>query len=67
MATCAVIGIVSTLAFITVTWGAVARYVGAAIFLSVVGFLACASAAMLTAARDTYARRGADAPDRLED
>jgi hypothetical protein len=58
MAAFAVVGILATLAFITVGWpGRIGRYVGGAIFMSVVGFLACASAAVLTAARDTYVRR----------
>jgi hypothetical protein len=58
MAAFAVVGILATLAFITVGWpGRIGRFVGGAIFMSVVGFLACASAAVLTAARDTYVRR----------
>ena len=55
MATSALIGIVATFLFVTVTWsGDAGRYVGAVIFLSVVGFVASAAIAIFTAARDTY-------------
>jgi hypothetical protein len=57
MAGFAVLGIGATLAFITVSWpGRTGRYLTATIVLSAVGFLASASAAVLSAARDTYAR-----------
>ena len=56
MAFSALLGIVSMLAFITVNWpGQTARYIVGAFVLAGIGFLACASAAVLTAARDTYA------------
>lgn len=59
MAGFAVLGIVATLAFITVGWpGDTGRRVIAVIILSALAFMACASAAVLSAARDTYARRG---------
>ena len=55
MATSALIGIAATFLFVTVTWsGDAGRYVGAVIFLSVVGFVASAAIAIFTAARDTY-------------
>ena len=64
MALFALFGIGSMLAFVTVRWtGAAAGVVVAAVVLSAVGFLVCASAAVFTAARDTYARgrrEGAD-------
>ena len=56
MATCALVGIVSMLAFITINWpGHTGRYVVGTFVFAGVGFLACASTAVLTAARDTYA------------
>lgn len=55
MAGCALLGILSMLAFITVNWTeSASRYVVGAFVISGIGFLACASAAVLTAARDTY-------------
>ena len=58
MAVSALAGIVSTIAFVTVGWtGAAAHYVIAVIVLSGVAFLACASAAVFTAARDAFAVR----------
>jgi hypothetical protein len=55
MATSALVGIVATFLFVTVTWpGDTGRYVGATIFLSVVGFVTGAAIAIFTAARDTY-------------
>lgn len=57
MAICSLVGIATTLAFITVGWpGTTGRYLIAIIFLSVVGFFLCASMAVFAAARDTYAR-----------
>jgi hypothetical protein len=57
MAISALAGTASMLAFATVHWtGAAAHYVIGAVVLSAVAFLACASAAVFTAARDTYAR-----------
>ena len=55
MATCALIGILATFLFVTVSWpGETGRYVGAVIFLAAVGFIASAATAVFTAARDTY-------------
>ena len=55
MATSALVGIVAMFLFVTVTWpDDTGRYVGATIFLSVVGFVASAATAIFTAARDTY-------------
>ena len=57
MATCALIGIVALIAFITIGWpGDTGRYVIFAFILAGLGFLAFASTAVLAAARDTYAR-----------
>ncbi len=57
MAICALIGIGSMLAFITVRWpGSSGRYIVGAFVIAGLGFLTCASAAVLTAARDTYSR-----------
>jgi hypothetical protein len=56
MSVCAGLGIVATLAFITVSWpGDTGRRVIAVVVFAAVGFLTCASAAVLSAARDTYA------------
>lgn len=57
MATSALAGIAAMIAFITVRWtGSAAHFVIGAVVLSAVAFLASASAAVFTAARDTYAR-----------
>ena len=65
MAVFALAGIGSMLAFVTVRWtGTTARVVIAAVVLSAVGFLACASAAVFTAARDTYAHGPREASKR---
>ena len=62
MALCALLGIVSMLALITVNWpGQTGRFIVGTFVLAGVGFLACASAAVLTAARDTYPRSNTDA------
>lgn len=54
----ACLGVLSTLAFITVSWpGGSSRYVLAVAMGCVIGFVACATAAVFTAARDTYPRR----------
>jgi hypothetical protein len=67
MALFAVAGSLATLAFITVTWpGRVGHYLVAVVLASVIGFLACASAAVLTAARDTYARAPSTDRERAE-
>ncbi len=56
MATCALLGTIAMLVFITVSWpGDTGRYVVAVIVGSGVGFLACASTAVFSAARETYA------------
>lgn len=56
MATFALLGILAMLAFITVSWpGESGRYVIAVFIFSGVGFLACASTAVFSAARHTYA------------
>ena len=57
MAVCALVGIVAMFGFITINWpGTSSRYIVGAFIAAGVGFLACASTAVLTAARDTYAR-----------
>ena len=58
MALCALVGIGSMLAFVTVRWaGSTGRVVLGAVIISAVGFLGCAAAAVFTAARDTYAHK----------
>jgi purine-cytosine permease-like protein len=58
MALSALVGIGSMLAFVTVRWtGALGRVVIGVVIFSAIGFLTCASAAVFTAARDTYAHR----------
>ena len=57
MTICAIVGILSMLAFITVTWPEESsRYVVAVFIGSGVGFLASASIAVFSAARETYAK-----------
>lgn len=64
MALCALAGTATMLAFATVNWtGAAAHYVIGIVVLSAVGFLACASAAVFTAARDTYLQVPDSEPD----
>lgn len=59
MAVCALAGIASMLAFVTVNWpGGPRRVVIGILIASLVGFLSCASAAVFAAARDTYPRDG---------
>ena len=59
MAVSALVGIVAMLVFITVRWpGNTGRVMVGAFVLSGLGFLTCASLAVLTAARDTYPRSG---------
>ncbi|HEY7875583.1 MAG TPA: hypothetical protein VIG64_10735 [Actinomycetota bacterium] len=54
---CALLGIGAMLAFVTVRWeGSTGRFFVALFILAAIGFLACASAAVFTAARDTYAQ-----------
>jgi hypothetical protein len=56
MAAFALLGILAMLAFITVAWpGESGRYVIAVFIFCGVGFLACASTAVFSAARETYA------------
>jgi hypothetical protein len=58
MTVAAVVGILATIAFITVTWpGRLGHYVVAAILFSAIAFVASASIAVIAAARDTYTRR----------
>lgn len=55
MAVSALVGVAGMFILITVGWpDSVRRYIIALIFLAGVSFLACASAAVLSAARDTY-------------
>jgi hypothetical protein len=63
MALCALIVVFSGIAFLTVGWpGQSGRVVIAVGMGGVIGFLACVSTAVLTAARNTYAR-----PERRRD
>lgn len=56
MALSALVGIVSMFLFVSVGWpDETGRYVIAVFFFSAIAFIACASAAVFTAARDTYA------------
>jgi hypothetical protein len=64
MATCALIGIISVLTFITVSWPAgPGRLILGVCIASGLGFLTFASAAVLAAARDTYAPTSNQADD----
>ena len=59
IAVSALVGIISTLAFVTIRWpGSTGRFLIAVLFMSVIVFVVSASTAVLTAARDTYIRRG---------
>jgi hypothetical protein len=59
IAVSALAGITSTLAFVTIRWpGSTGRFLIAVLFMSVIVFVVSASTAVLTAARDTYVRRG---------
>lgn len=59
MAVSALVGVASIFAFITVGWpDSVRRYIIALFFFAAISFLACASAAVFSAARDTYPTRG---------
>ena len=59
IAVSALAGITTTLAFVTIRWpGSTGRYLIAVLFTSVIVFVVSASTAVLTAARDTYVRRG---------
>lgn len=60
MATSALVGTAAMFAFITVGWPEdTQRYVVAVMIVAVVVFLTCASAAVFTAARETYPARSA--------
>lgn len=59
MATSALVGVAALFAFITVGWPeSIRRYIIALFFFAGIAFLACASAAVFSAARDTYPSRG---------
>jgi hypothetical protein len=59
MALSALIGIAATLALISVRWpGDTARFVIVVCVGAAISFMACASTAVFSAARDTYPRRG---------
>ncbi|MGI8940652.1 MAG: hypothetical protein ACR2H7_01970 [Actinomycetota bacterium] len=63
MAVSALFGIASMLAFITISWpNGLGRYVMVVFMGSVVGFMACASIAVFSAARDTYPRHPDEPP-----
>lgn len=63
MALCALVGIASMLAFITVSWpNDTGRYVIGVFIASGVGFMTCASLAVFSAARETYAVRDKEKP-----
>ena len=65
MALFAIVGILATLAFITVGWpGSSGRRVIAVVVFSAVGFVASAAIAVLAAARDTYPERHGRPADR---
>jgi hypothetical protein len=58
MAASALVGIASLFLFATVHWpGQISRVILAIFFFSALGFVASASAAVFSAARDTYAER----------
>ncbi len=55
----ALVGVAAVLAFITITWPAdMSRYVVGVFLVSGVVFMACASTAVFSAARDTYRNSG---------
>jgi len=59
MAVSALLGIGAMLAFITISWpDDTSRYVLAVFMVSVIGFVASASLAVFSAARNTYPRHG---------
>lgn len=64
MAGSAFVGIVALFGFITVGWPEnISRLIMGLFFIAGIVFLACASAAVFAAARDTYPRRGAEPLD----
>ena len=59
MAVSALVGVAALFAFITVGWPeGIRRFIIVLFFLSGIVFLGCASAAVFSAARDTYPTRG---------
>lgn len=59
MAVSALVGVAALFAFITVGWpDSVRRYIIGLFFFAGIAFLACASAAVFSAARDTYPTHG---------
>lgn len=59
MAVSALIGVAALFAFITIGWPeSIRRYIIGVFFFAGIVFLACASAAVFSAARDTYPERG---------
>lgn len=59
MAMFALVGIVAMFLFVTVNWpDDTGRWVIGTLFVCGLGFIGCASAAVFSAARDTYARGG---------
>ncbi len=67
MALSALVGIVALFLFVSVGWpDDTGRYVIAIFFLSTIGFIASASTAIFTAARDTYAVNPRTAGDRAD-
>jgi len=59
MALSAFIGIAAVLAFISISWpGDTGRFVIAVCIGAAISFMACASIAVFSAARDSYPRRG---------
>ena len=59
MATSALVGVAALFAFITIGWPEnIRRYIIALFFFAGIAFLACASGAVFSAARDTYPTRG---------
>ena len=68
MALCAFVGILSLLALITVRWpGNSSRYARGLFIAAGFGLLLCCCIAVFSAARDTYARRGASIADKEQE
>ena len=68
MALCALVGIISLLALITVRWPAnSSRYVKGVFIAAGFGLLLCCCIAVFSAARDTYARRSASTADKEQE
>ncbi|MDQ3878464.1 MAG: hypothetical protein M3290_08980 [Actinomycetota bacterium] len=67
MAVCALIGIVAMIALVTIRWpGTTERAFIALIVFASIGFLASASIAVFSAARDTYPRRTTRSRDQAD-